>query len=153
MAYLNVYQSGYYHRKGKPGQYNCHPGDLYPTREAAVADVDPDAAHLYMGTYFVAIPVSVLGNCNPSDSVPTPLSVTRRELRVPSHIEGMRPLAKAVEDWPVHGSLETSANEAVDIEPPNVVAYRREQRFYDEPEDLTLGHYSLSRCGSGEEGR
>lgn len=148
MAYLNVYQSGYYHRKGKPGQYNCHPGDLYPTHEAATQDVDPDAAHLYLGTFFVDIPSELLGPCNPSDSVPVPLSQTRRELakaevrrlfaetakpvfRVPSHIEGMRPLVKAVEDWPAHGSLETPETEAVHLTTEQVI----------------------SRWGSGEEGR
>lgn len=111
MAYLNVYQSGYYHRLNKPGQFNCHPGDLYPTYEGAVDDVDPEARHLYLGTFEVNIPAALLGDCNPPDSVPTPLSVSRRVLRVPSQIEGMRPITKAVQDWPSHGSLDTDESE------------------------------------------
>lgn len=131
MAFLNVYQSGYYHRRGKPNQYNCHPGDLYPTYDGAVADVDPNAAHLYLGTFEVNIPAALLGDCNPPDSVPTPLSVSRRVLRVPSHIEGMRPMVKAIEDWPTHGSLETTEAEAVQLTTEQIVG----------------------RWGSGEEGR
>jgi hypothetical protein len=111
---INIYKSGHYHRKGKPGQYDRHPGDIYPTMEAALEDVDPlakdkDGVSLYVAT----VPVQWLEpddalECNPLDSVPTPLSQTkaRRALRdlwaegapvhdavyaAPSHIMGMRP--------------------------------------------------------------
>lgn len=145
MAFLNVYQSGYYHRLNKPHQYNCHPGDLYPSYEAALNDVDPAAAHLYLGTFEVNIPASLLGDCNGPDSVPVPLSTSRRLLRDPSglpsevtlpkgwpeHIIGMRPLVKAVEDWPTHGSLETTEAEALHLTTQQIV----------------------SRWGAGEEGR
>lgn len=75
-AYINLYHSGFYHRSGKPGQYNVHPGDLYPTRKAAEEDIDPAAP--YIATVLVSVPDEVcLGDVNPSDSKPTPLSDTR----------------------------------------------------------------------------
>lgn len=179
MAFINVYKSGYYHRMGKPNQFNCHPGDLYPTHAAAFADVDPAAAHLFLGTFFVAIPWDVLGQVNAEDSVPVPLSVSKRQLRLlshpdgvlrdpsglpsevvlphgwPEHIVGMRPLTKAIQDWPMDGSLETPEADAVYVEPPNVVAWRRAQearrKFSEDDFDMTLGAYS--RYGAGEEGR
>jgi hypothetical protein len=119
VAYLNVYQSGYYHRRGKPGQYNCHPGDLYPTYDGAVEDVDPSARHLYLGTFEVNIPAALLGPCNPPDSVPVPLSQTRRELRLPSQVVGMRPLK---DNWVGTGSLETSEREANELSTEQIVS-------------------------------
>lgn len=75
-AYINLYLSGFYHRSGKPGQFNVHPGDLYPTEAAALADIDPTAP--YVGTAKVIVPVGVpLDEVNPENSVPTPLSETR----------------------------------------------------------------------------
>lgn len=75
-AWINLYISGYYHRAGKPGQYNVHPGDLYPTEEAAKLDIDPNAP------YFATVPVTVpdgisLGDVNPPDSVPMALSTSK----------------------------------------------------------------------------
>lgn len=138
MAFLNVYRSGYYHRMGKPGQFNCHPGDLYPTHEAATADVDPDARHLYLGTFEVSIPAALLGEANPSDCVPIPLSQTRRLLRdpsnlpsevvlpvdyrIPSHIEGMRPFVMQADNWIAHGSLDTSEAEAQHLTTEQVIS-------------------------------
>lgn len=76
IAFINLYHSGFYHRSGKPGQFNVHPGDLYPTEAAALADIDPTAP--YVGTAQVIVPVGVpLGEVNPDNSVPTPLSETR----------------------------------------------------------------------------
>lgn len=75
-AYINLYHSGFYHRSGKPGQFNVHPGDLYPTKEAAERDVDFEAP--YIATVPVQIPDDVyLGEVNADDSVPTPLNETR----------------------------------------------------------------------------
>lgn len=39
LGYANVYRSGYFHRKGKPNMYDRHFGDIYPDREAALADL------------------------------------------------------------------------------------------------------------------
>lgn len=77
-AWINLYTSGYYHRSGKPGQYNVHPGDMYPTHKAALADIDPQAP--YVATVPVMIPDDVqfmLGEVNPPWSQPTPLSETK----------------------------------------------------------------------------
>ena len=77
-AYINLYVSGFYHRMGKPNQYNAHPGDMYPTREAAEADVGP--RDLYLGTVPVTLPDDLharLGAPNKPDSVPMPLGQSK----------------------------------------------------------------------------
>lgn len=103
--WVNLYRQGWYHRAGKPGTMNIHPGDMYATFDKAIADIDPDAP--YVGT----VPVDVLDGVwaedapafaeYPADSVPRPIRETRRE---PSHVTGMRPLlaepmAQAVKQW------------------------------------------------------
>lgn len=50
-GWLNVYRSGHYHRAGKPGMYDRHPGDIYETKEAALADISP-ASH-----YVATVPI------------------------------------------------------------------------------------------------
>lgn len=76
--YVNLYRSGHFHRANKPGQFNVHPGDLYPTWEAAIADID------HSGVYFATVVVVVsdttakgMGPVNPADSEPIPLEDTR----------------------------------------------------------------------------
>lgn len=39
-GYVNIYRSGFFHRIGKPGCYDRHPGDIYETQEAAINDVE-----------------------------------------------------------------------------------------------------------------
>lgn len=108
---INIYKSGHYHRKGKPGQYDRHPGDIYPTMEAALGDIDPLAVDKDGNSLYVATtPVQWLEpddtlECNPPDCVPIPLSETRvrrtqklfePEVRyaLPSQVVGMRPLVQ-----------------------------------------------------------
>lgn len=50
-GWCNLYRQGHYHRAGKAGTMTLHPGDLYATKEAALADIDPDAP--YITTAFV----------------------------------------------------------------------------------------------------
>lgn len=38
-GYMNIYRSGYYHRKGKPKAFDRHAGDIYPTVAAALEDI------------------------------------------------------------------------------------------------------------------
>lgn len=45
-GYVNIYRSGLYHRAGKPGAYDRHPGDIYPTEAAAVADIRPRSHYI-----------------------------------------------------------------------------------------------------------
>lgn len=78
-GWCNLYQQGWYHRAGKPGTMTLHPGDLYPTREDALADIDHDAP--YVGTAFVQWehpehkpPVQVF----PDVSTPVPLAISRK---------------------------------------------------------------------------
>lgn len=40
-GWLNIYRSGVYHRCGKPGAFDRHAGDLYPTEQAARDAIDP----------------------------------------------------------------------------------------------------------------
>lgn len=77
-GWVNIYRAGYYHRAGKPNSYDRHPGDLYPTRRAALDDIEP--AHLYVAT----VPVSWFENFQPhtnaADSKPVPVASSRRIL-------------------------------------------------------------------------
>lgn len=75
-AFINLYVSGFFHRMGKPNQFNVHPGDLYPTRAAAEDDVSP--TDLYIGTVEVLIPDDLqIGEHNPPWSQPEPLEKTK----------------------------------------------------------------------------
>ena len=40
-GFINVYRSGFYHKCGKQGAFDRHGGDIYPTRESAVAAIEP----------------------------------------------------------------------------------------------------------------
>jgi hypothetical protein len=79
-GWVNVYRSGYYHRAGKPNMFDRHPGDLYPTRAAALADIAPEARHLYVGTS----PTTWWEDCEPhvnsACSRPVPVISSRRQL-------------------------------------------------------------------------
>lgn len=113
-VYINLYRQGWYHRQGKAGTLPFHAGDTYPTEEAALADIDPEAP--YIATVPLELGAAVgAGALSPSDfhpypawGHPVPLSTTRAIFRsgVPSHIAGLRPL---VGD---EGSLETAEFEA-----------------------------------------
>lgn len=125
-GFINIYKSGWFHRKGKPNMLDRHPGDIYLTMEAAKQDIDPAAAALYVGTVPIMWiePDDALA-VNPADSHPIPLRETRRQLgeyTVPSQVEGLhdnvvslelarvRPVQKqfeapmlAIEYKPTHG--------------------------------------------------
>lgn len=82
IVFMNLYRQGWYHRAGKPGTMRFHGGDLYPTREAAVADIDPAAP--YIGTVPVTVSMASLPEVGmiepyPAESSPIPLRVTRKE--------------------------------------------------------------------------
>lgn len=80
--YMNVYQAGYYHRQGKPGCTNIHAGDFYATPEAAQADAEPGAGLIAVAVPF-DMPVPDFADgivVNGPESVPTPLSQTRKDL-------------------------------------------------------------------------
>lgn len=73
--WMNLYRAGYFHREGKPGCVDIHPGDCYASREEAMADIEP-RSH-----YVATVPFEWTGPVvrpNPADSVPTPLSASRR---------------------------------------------------------------------------
>lgn len=79
IAYINLYKSGFFHRANKPEQFNVHPGDLYPTAEAAMRDVHPK--DLWVGTVPVHVPTElqhVLGTSNPYNAIPIPLEETKQ---------------------------------------------------------------------------
>lgn len=76
LGWMNVYRSGVFHRTGKANTADRHPGDFYPTKEAAEADVE-------LRTHYICTcPVEwedfEVVKANPPDSVPVPLSVTRK---------------------------------------------------------------------------
>jgi hypothetical protein len=76
-GYMNLYRSGFYHRKGKAGACDAHGGDVYLDYADAVAQAEPDRG------YFATIPIQWDAEDpiarNPDDSVPIPISVSRKE--------------------------------------------------------------------------
>lgn len=76
-GFLNIYRSGWFHRANKPNGFDRHSGDIYPTREAALAEIDPPSH------YIDTIPVEWedFEECvvNPPDAEPIPISVTRKQ--------------------------------------------------------------------------
>lgn len=77
-GWMNIYRSGYYHRAGKPNMYDRHPGDLYPTRAAALAEIQPK--HLYVSTVPVSWWEDYLPHVNSASSAPVPVVASRRVL-------------------------------------------------------------------------
>lgn len=68
-GYINIYRSGMWHDAGKPGAFDRHAGDIYPTRTAAEADIAPKAY------YVTTVPVQweehgETPQVNPADSKP-----------------------------------------------------------------------------------
>lgn len=79
-GWMNIYRSGFFHRLGKPRDFNRHAGDIYETRA-----IDPP--DYYVDT--VAVHWSDIEDVKPNaaDSVPVPLSVTRPRRGVPWRAE------------------------------------------------------------------
>lgn len=78
--WINIYRSGYFHRKGKPDTVDRHAGDMYESKELALANIQPMSA--YVDTVQVTYVDDEDVHANPSDSVPTPLSATRGEFAI-----------------------------------------------------------------------
>jgi hypothetical protein len=78
VGWQNIYRSGYYHRCGKPGMYDRHPGDLYPTRDAAERDVEPPEQ--YVTTVKVVWYEDKQPHVNCASSQPVPITESRRKL-------------------------------------------------------------------------
>ena len=95
-AWMNMYAQGYYHRVGKPGTLNLHPGDLYETEEEALADVDKNAP--YLCTVSVGLPHGLIGVFSyPEDSVPTDLEFTKQAFAEGWAQEGVPRFSKGVD--------------------------------------------------------
>lgn len=76
-GYMNIYRSGYYHRKGKPNAFDRHAGDVYPTAELAVKDIHPKSH--YIGTIPITWQEETMPHVNPPESEPVSLKFTRKE--------------------------------------------------------------------------
>lgn len=78
-GYINIYRSGIFHREGKPGAFNRHPGDIYPDKETAIADIEP-RSH-YVTTVPIEWEETDCAGCeaNPPTSEPVPLAITRNQ--------------------------------------------------------------------------
>jgi hypothetical protein len=76
-GFLNIYRSGWFHREGKPGMFDRHPGDIYGTEAAALADIEPKSH------YIATVPVSWEDpqdvKINAADSTPVPINVSRKQ--------------------------------------------------------------------------
>lgn len=78
-GYINLYESGYYHRKGKPGTLDVYAADVYGTREEAEKKAEPDRG--YIGTISIVWLDKVTREANPVDSQPLPLRETRNNFK------------------------------------------------------------------------
>lgn len=67
-GFMNIYRSGFFHRAGKPSAFDRHAGDMYATREAALADINP-ASH-YVDTVPVSWQEPAYIEVNPANSIP-----------------------------------------------------------------------------------
>ena len=74
-GYINLYRSGWFHRQGKPGAFDLHAGDVYPTLESAERDIEP-RTH-YLATVPVCWQSDQAVAPNPTTSLPVPLAVSR----------------------------------------------------------------------------
>lgn len=78
-GYINLYESGYYHRKGKPGTLDVYAADVYATAQQAMQMAEPGRG--YIGT----VPLVWLDSkdrvANPPDSQPIPLRETRKDFK------------------------------------------------------------------------
>lgn len=59
-GWLNIYRSGFYHKPGKSGAYDRHPGDIYASEQAARDDIHP-RSH-----YIDTVPVAWREDCVPA---------------------------------------------------------------------------------------
>lgn len=67
IGWVNVYRSGFFHTAGKPGAYDRHPGDIYETEAAAIADIHP-RSH-YIATVPIAWAEPTRAHVNPCMTV------------------------------------------------------------------------------------
>lgn len=92
-GYMNVYRSGWFHRQGKPGAFDRHAGDIYPTMAAAMENIEP-RSH-YLATTSVTWWEDSLVQANSQDSNPVSLATTRRPYVRQNQIEKEREHATA----------------------------------------------------------
>jgi hypothetical protein len=62
-GWINIYRSGFFHTPGKPGAYDRHPGDIYATEAAALADIKP--RRFYVATIPIQWEEEVIPPVNP----------------------------------------------------------------------------------------
>lgn len=74
-CWINLYATGWYHRAGKKGTMNAHPGDMYETEAAAKADIDHNAP--YLATVACMVPNEVIGLGTYPEDDPLALSTSR----------------------------------------------------------------------------
>lgn len=78
-GYINLYESGYYHRKGKPGTLDVYAADVYGSYRDALEHAEKTRG--YIGT----IPIVWLDHserpANAGDSQPIPLRETRNQFK------------------------------------------------------------------------
>lgn len=120
-GWCNLYLQGWYHRAGKAGTMTLHPGDLYPTKEAALADIDPGAP--YMTTAFIQWeePGGYVTSVYPEGAQPVPLATSRKSWELLEVAASWRGAAAEVlvgqSNPEAELSLETGESDAID--PPH----------------------------------
>lgn len=139
VAYINLYKQGFYHRAGKPGTMEVHPGDMYASREAAIADINHDAP--YVGTFIVLLGANEFGTY-PEHSEPVSLRESRKWF-APSTTQDMI-------DWdpatPGNLPITHSVGETFSAEPSQIAGLRPLTAFAAREEAVAI------ETGDGYEG-
>lgn len=72
VIYINLYRSGYFHRKGKPHTLNMHGGDCYATEADAKRAIFPQSHYVATVPIMVAADVELF-EPNSVNSIPQPI--------------------------------------------------------------------------------
>lgn len=75
-GWMNIYRSGHFHREGKPNTYDRHAGDIYASREEALAQIDPPSHYIDTVAFGWMDEEDI--QVNPPESVPVSLSASRK---------------------------------------------------------------------------
>lgn len=71
MGFMNLYHSGFYHRRDKPdGNVNVHGGDMYLTRAEAVNAIEPRAGYITTIKFEANLPMQVQPNGSDLTAMP-----------------------------------------------------------------------------------
>lgn len=120
-CWINLYATGWYHRVGKKGTMNAHPGDMYETEEAARKDIDPNAP--YLATVACMVPNEVVGLGTYQEDDPLALSTSRNW-----HLQGVEYMRGLPVPTTVHRDTLRVVPNCPAVPTANLTAWSRQMR-------------------------